>query len=199
MQSLASLVIRCCVLLALFAGVATTTGCTPLVRERTLPPSIRNVYIPMILNRTSEPAIEEDLTVALQEEFLADGRLNVTSEKNADAILRVTLQDFNTPARTLDSDDFAVNQAYDVEASIVVEENIPGHPAVGGKRRARTITTFNADPRTTTYMTEPEAKRAFYRHMARQIVLETITGDFEEETPAGLETKPAPVQIRPAL
>lgn len=198
MQSFANLVIRCCLLLVLLIGVAATTGCTPLVRERTLPPSIRNVYIPMVVNRTAEPAIEEDLTVALQEEFLADGRLNVTSEKDADAILRITLQDFSNPARGLDSDDFATSQSYDVEANILVEENIPGHPAIGGKRRVRSISTFNADQRTTTYITEPEVKRSLYRQMARQIVLETITGNFEEEASSDLETKPAPVEIKPA-
>lgn len=178
---------------------AMMTGCTPIVRERTLPPSVRNVYVPVVLNRTSEPGIEEDLTVAVQEEFLADGRLNVTNERDADAVIRITLSDFNRPARTLDADDFATTQAFDVEASVRVEENIPGHPLIGGQRRVHTITPFNADTRTTTYQTEPEARRTFYRHMARMIVQETITGAFEEENPTGLETRPAPVQVRPVF
>jgi hypothetical protein len=190
------LVIRLLVLATLVLGAA---GCSPLARGRTLPPSIRSVYVPMIINRTAEPGIDEDLTVAIQEEFLADGRLDVVRERQADATVTVIVKEWGRTSRYFDDDDYPVGQSYDVEAEVEVIENIPGHPSIGGRRGVRTVVFYNADPRTTTFDPEPRRKESAYRTLARQIVNEVLTGDYAEVSVTGEEIPTQNTVIRPAL
>lgn len=153
-------------------------GCSPIVRGRTLPPSVRAVYLPMVINRTAEPGVEEGLTRALQEELLADGRLNLVREQEADAIVRIVLTDFDRQTEEVDDDDFAANRAFDVAAQLLIEENIPGRPTIGGDRTVQTRVFYNNDPRTYTFDPEPDALNDVYMTMARQIVQEIITGEY---------------------
>ena len=165
-----------CLLLALVALV----GCVPVSRGRTLPGSIRAIHVPMALNRSAEPGLEERVTVAVQREFLADGRLSMRPEKQADAIIRIQLDEFDRPAAAFDPDDFPTTQAYSLQASITIEENIAGRPAIGGRRKLRVYMPFEADPRRSTFDPEPRTKEALYEEFARQAVLEVLTGEFEQ-------------------
>lgn len=168
-------------------------GCTPIVRDRTLPPSIRAVYVPMIVNRTAEPGLEERMTVAVEEEILADGRLDLVPKKKADATIKITLVDFETAPQRFDGDGFPTNQEYRVLAEMEIIENIPGRPTVGGKRQVRTNHGFSADTRTTGFDSEPRVKERLVRQFGKDIVLEIITGNFlEEDVPKaeGDEKKP---------
>lgn len=167
-------------------------GCRPIAREQTLPPSVRSVYVPMILNKTSEPGLEERLTVELQKEILADGRLRLVGERQADAVVKITLMEFDRQATFLDRDDFPVGQAYAVRANLAIEENIPGRPEIGGIRRVYINQGFNADPRTTTYDPEPRTKEALARSMAKALLMEIMTGDYTAYDPTALEVDDGP-------
>lgn len=162
-------------LVTLFAA-----GCTPIVRVRTLPSSIRSVHVPMVVNRSAEPGLEERLTVALQEELLADGRLNVVQRNRADAIIEVTIRDFSRLSAGFDNDDFATDRTFAVDSELSIIENVPGQPLIGEKRRLITRVGYGADPRRTQYEPEDERKVNLYRELARQIVMEVLTGEFTE-------------------
>lgn len=179
--------LRLAVLIVAVLGCLLATGCSPVVRERTLPASIRNVYVPMIVNRSSEPGIEEELTASLQQEILADGRLNLVPEKNADAIVKITVTDFDTITRGLDSDDYPTAQLYDLKASMQILENIPGRPRVGGIRKLSVTHGFGADPRSSGYEPEPRQKERLYKSFGFQTTLELITGQFQENEPVNNE------------
>lgn len=167
-------------LAVMLAGVVLLfTGCTPLARARTLPPSVRSVYVPMIVNRTAEPGIEERFTVAMQEELLADGRLMLVKEKDADAIVRVTLLQYEEEAETFDEDDFPTRRTITVDAHMIVEENIPGRPPIGVVRKIKAKTGYNADPRTTTFVGEPSVREGLASTFGRVAVQELITGEFD--------------------
>lgn len=160
------------------------SACRPVVRERTLPPSIRTVSIPMAFNRTAEIGFEERLTIAVQEEFDADGRLlQARRTRDADAIVRMFVTDWETMTYTLDSDGFPTTQEYFVRIHIHILENIPGRPMIGPARVVDEFFVFNADPRTTTFDPEPRDKEELARRMARTIVREVITGEFEDDVP----------------
>lgn len=167
------------VLLGLFAA-----GCTPISRDRTLPPSIRAVHVPMIVNRTAEPGLEERLTVAVQQELLADGRLRLVSEKESDAIVRVTLTDFSTVTTSLDPDDFATGQLYELTANLIIVENIPGRPTIGGTRKVFVTHGLNNDPRSVSYDPEPRQMEVLARNFGRSVMLEVLTGEFADILPS---------------
>ncbi|MBI1292121.1 hypothetical protein GC173_12905 [bacterium] len=153
-------------------------GCTPLVRQRTLPPSIRAVHVPMILNRTSQPGLEERLTAAVQTEVLADGRLRLVKRREADAIVMIELTDFDRVGFTFDGDEFPTTQLFRVEATLEIRENIPGTPLIGGRRRLVVEQPYDADTRSIAYNALPDSLEFFYEGFGRQVVQELLTGDY---------------------
>ncbi|HLC39994.1 MAG TPA: LptE family protein [Methylomirabilota bacterium] len=61
-------------------------GCGYSVRG-SLPPHIRTIAIPVFVNRTQEPGVENLITQGVVEAFVNNGQLKVTEPSSADAIL----------------------------------------------------------------------------------------------------------------
>jgi outer membrane lipopolysaccharide assembly protein LptE/RlpB len=73
------------------------SGCAGYRAGSTLPKSIRTVSL-SIVNKTDEPSIEVAVMKALRAELQMDGRLEVRSQNEADAVLCVTLTRFDLDA-----------------------------------------------------------------------------------------------------
>ncbi len=156
--------------------VAVVSGCARVSRERTLPPSIRSVDVPLFVNRTAEPGLEEDVTIYTQEEFLADGRLDLVRQNEADAIVNVELTGFEEQAEGFDSDDFPRQTRYTVSADVRILQNIPGQPQFGPRRKVSATRSFINDTRRITYETKNAGRELVLKELARRIVLEVLTG-----------------------
>jgi outer membrane lipopolysaccharide assembly protein LptE/RlpB len=72
--------------LALIAVAATLVGCGYSLRGN-LPDRIKTVAVPVFVNRTPEPAVENFLTQAVVRAFSTNGRLRVVKSEEADAVL----------------------------------------------------------------------------------------------------------------
>lgn len=155
-------------------------GCARVPRERTLPPSIRSVSVPMFVNRTAEPGLEEIATVATQREFLADGRLNLVRQEEADAIIRVTLTEFEAPGASFDSDDFPRMTRMVLTARVEILQNIPTEPVFGGPRVVVAREVTSSDKRRITFEPEPRARDRLAERLAREIVREVLTGRYTD-------------------
>lgn len=53
-----------------------------------VPEGAKTIAIPVFLNGTNEPYVDTDMTRAVVEEFLTDGRLSVVNLEDADLVLR---------------------------------------------------------------------------------------------------------------
>ncbi|MDA8422540.1 MAG: LptE family protein [Nitrospiraceae bacterium] len=53
-----------------------------------VPQGAKSIAIPVFINGTMEPYVDVEVTKAVVEEFLTDGRLKVVSVENADLVLR---------------------------------------------------------------------------------------------------------------
>lgn len=71
-----------------------------------LPEHIKKVVIPLTVNRTAEPGLEDILAKALIEEFMKDGRLKVVSTEEADTILHSVVVSFQTAPLSFDNRGF---------------------------------------------------------------------------------------------
>ena len=56
-----------------------------------LPPHLKTISIPVFKNTSSQPEIHRELTSAVLEAFISDGRLKVAKKGNADLIMDATL------------------------------------------------------------------------------------------------------------
>jgi len=67
-----------------------------------LPDHIKRVCIPTFENDTTRSGIEQEITTAVTEAFIADGRLSVVSEGEADAMLRGVIVKYEKGPLTFD-------------------------------------------------------------------------------------------------
>ncbi|MBM3285737.1 MAG: hypothetical protein FJY88_00055 [Candidatus Eisenbacteria bacterium] len=67
-------------LLASGCGIYSFTGSS-------LPSHIKSVSVPILMNDTHEPALANEVTDAITQRFLQDGRLKIAGESRADCIL----------------------------------------------------------------------------------------------------------------
>jgi hypothetical protein len=88
--------LRFVLLLALLA-----TSCGYSARAL-LPSHIKRVYIPTFENETTRYGIEQSVTTSVTEAFVADGRLSVVSEGEADAMLRGVIVKYEKGPLTFD-------------------------------------------------------------------------------------------------
>ncbi len=79
--------------IAAAAVLLSTTGCAYRLGSM-LPPDIKTVAIPTVLNKTTEPLIEVEVTRATIQEFQKDGSLEVAGVDEADAILRAAIVEY---------------------------------------------------------------------------------------------------------
>ena len=85
------------ILSSLFASIvilAAFTGCAGYRLGSMLPPDIKSVYVPTFVNRTTEPMIENQTTSETIRKLQEDGSLKVVGKEDADAILEVTLRNY---------------------------------------------------------------------------------------------------------
>ena len=74
------------------------TGCGYALvgRSNFLSPSVKTIYVPAFVNKTTRVELEQRVTQAVADEFVARGRLKlVTDAKEADVVLRGSMDSFN--------------------------------------------------------------------------------------------------------
>lgn len=152
-------------------------ACTHVPLARTLPEYVNSVYVPMAVNNSYEPGLEEKLTNFTIDEFLADGRLRVEEKSNADITVKISIEQFIAETLNTDADDFPMTSRLKVLADVVVFNNLDGKE-LGRFPDIEAAYIFVSDPRRTVEVTEPEAKENVLRNLASLIVLNVLTGPY---------------------
>lgn len=165
----------------LAAALLGAAACAPIPRARTLPPTIRSVYVPMFVNATSEPGLEEKATRAVQRQFLADGRLRLEQKNRADAWIECTIKGFEQRPTSYGTDDYPTFSDMRIQVDILVRENIPTTPLLGGTRQITANFTYPSDLRRSIAMQDVEALERLLEDMARLAVREVLTGEYGDE------------------
>lgn len=165
---------------ALLVALCLSSGCERVQPVRTLPSWVRGVYIPMVQNRTVEPGLEETVTRLVQEEFLADGRLEVEAKDSADVQLRAVIETWRLEYDGFD-DDIATRRELTIVAGVQLLEPYddpfdPKEPVIADLGRVATTYFYNHDQRSTYFQTEVDANEDALRQLARNIVFQTING-----------------------
>ncbi|MBN1504311.1 MAG: LptE family protein [Candidatus Eisenbacteria bacterium] len=84
-----------------------------------LPGHIKSIAIPVFKNETLEYRIEEEITNAVIEKFVADNRLRVVSEKDAASVLLGTVTGYQRRVFSYSASEEA--QEYEVTVKVAVE------------------------------------------------------------------------------
>lgn len=167
-------------LLLIAAVLAGTASCTRIQPVRTLPNWVRGIYVPMIENESFEPGLEEVATRLTQEEFLADGRLDVVAKRHADLAVVARILDYRIRIDDTDSDDIPQIEEVTVVAELTLFDPLNEELPVANLGVIEASSFYFADTRSIIYRPEPDVKRDVLAQLARQIVFRTISG-FPED------------------
>ena len=86
---------------ALLALAATLSGCGYSF-QGTLPAHVKTVAVPIFVNRTQQPAVENVITRAIVDAFATNGRLRVVRPEDADSILEGEVLQYTVGAIAVD-------------------------------------------------------------------------------------------------
>jgi len=171
-------------------GCFLNTGCHVTPRTRTLPEEIGSVYIPMFLNMSYEPGLEELATRATVESFLADGRLDLVHAGQADAIVQGIITSFEDQVTSTESDEYPMIST--MQAIVLVKLYSPRdrlHP-MNAYKPFTVRRSYVSDMRRMTQTIPEDAKRSLMEAVGDRVVLEVLTGDFEEMAPGEQTEEP---------
>ena len=91
-----------------------------------VPEGAKTIAIPVFINRTFEPYIDVEVTKAVVDEFLTDGRLKVTSLENADLILRGSITKFDLTPSTYTTDAYVAQYTVNIGVNLSIEDQRTG-------------------------------------------------------------------------
>lgn len=91
-----------------------------------LPKHVRKISIPVFGNKTREPQIERDLTRAVREEFVVDGRLKVVSQEESDAVLLGEIQSYSLVPLAFDARDRVTEYRLNLAVLVILRDVVEG-------------------------------------------------------------------------
>lgn len=141
-----------------------------------IPSHIKTIAIPVFANSTVEFGIAEDVTRALQDAFLKNGRLTTAGERQADSVLRGTVTTYRNQPFAYTQQERATQ--YEVVLvvrvtfrDLVKNRDVWKEDALTVRTTYNVVTVGNEPPRT-----ETDARTEVVNKMADQIVSRTVQG-----------------------
>lgn len=87
-----------------------------------VPEGVKSIAIPTFINGTNEPYVDVEVTKAVVDEFLADGRLQVVASETADLVLRGRVTRFTATALSYTADSHVQQYSVSIGLDVSVED-----------------------------------------------------------------------------
>ncbi len=116
----ARLPLLCLVFFALLSASSCGYHVTPV--GGIVPESVKTIAIPGFINSTNEPYVDVEVTRAVVEEFLTDGRLKVVSLEAADIVLRGRVVSFDLIPQSYTVQSYVQQYMVSMRVNVSVEE-----------------------------------------------------------------------------
>jgi outer membrane lipopolysaccharide assembly protein LptE/RlpB len=90
----------------------------------TLPSHLKTIAIPVFENKSSQPNIHRDITNAIRQSFINDGRLKVVKTHEADLVMKGVFSNYHLQAVSFTADDVAREYWVQLGGSIDVLDRV---------------------------------------------------------------------------
>jgi hypothetical protein len=87
-----------------------------------VPEHAKTIAIPAFINGTGEPYVDVEVTKAVVDEFLADGRLKVVSAETADLVLKGKVTKFEMIPSAYTADNYIQSYTVSIGVNVTVED-----------------------------------------------------------------------------
>jgi len=152
----------------MFALLASCAG-----QGRSIPVNVNNLYVSTFQNQSSESSLERILTDDVIQEFLADGRVEVVSRSEADAILVGTVTRYKNIPLVYNDQDIVQQYKVRMEISISLIDTVSRETLWTQPNIFRETTYSETQP---PVETELDAQERVSEQLARDVVTSTVDG-----------------------
>ena len=155
------------------------SGClSSLFRQKPsiLPPYIHKIAVRPFANHTQQYGLEDKLTLAIQSEFNRDGRYQITTENQADAVLIGDITRYILDPLSYDANHVPTEYLLSILTEVsfldkVKNQTLWREPDMTGELRFFTVSSGLAGN-----MSETDAQQSIWDQLSRDIVTRTIEG-----------------------
>ncbi len=110
-----------------------------------LPPHIKTLAIPVFKNETNQPELHRNLTDAVRQAFLNDGRVKIVQKKSSDLLVQGTLYYYDVRAVAFDSNDVATQYWVKIGVKIKAYDRVKNRPYLSDDLKTRWDYTVDAN------------------------------------------------------
>jgi len=160
---------------ALLAAVCAAGGCA-YTMSGVLPGHLKTLAVPVFGNNTVEFRLADDVTLAITDAFLADRRLRIVRERDADAVLRGTVVAYRNKVYGYTAQERATQYEIVLVVQVAFRDQVKNR-ILWKEDQLAVRTTYNVVPvGGELAKTETEGRREVIQKLADQIVSRTVQG-----------------------
>lgn len=159
-----------------FILALSATGCTDIALRPGLPDYMSKMAIPVFQNRTPQPDIENELTRQLQQDFLVDGRLELTDAAQANAVLQGTITRYLLEPLLLDVHNIPQQYKMRLILNLSLRDTKAGQNLWAEDAFEESTTYYVNNNLGITPENEAQARRRLMQQLSRRILSRVIEG-----------------------
>ncbi len=160
---------------ALLVAACAAGGCAYTV-SGVLPGHLKTLAVPVFGNNTVEFRLADDITLAITDAFLANQRLRIARERDADALLRGTVVAYRNQVYGYTAQERATQYEIVLVVQIAFRDQVKNR-ILWKEDQLSVRTTYNVVPvGGEAAKTETDGRREVIQKMADQIVSRTVQG-----------------------
>ncbi|MBN1595611.1 hypothetical protein JW933_06775 [candidate division FCPU426 bacterium] len=163
-------------LLCVLAVLWLATGCTDVAIRPGLPEYMSKLALPVFQNRTSQPDLENELTQQLNQDFLVDGRMELTNTDQANAILQGTIVQYLLEPLLLDVHNTPQQYKMRIILRLTLKDTKAGQNLWSEDDFEESTTYYVANTLGVLPEDEPTARRRLIKQLSQRIVSKVIEG-----------------------
>ena len=111
----------------------------------TLPEHLKTIFLPVFTNNSSQPEIHRELTSAIINAFITDGRVKVVRKGQADMVMKGNLSHYELKTVSFESNNFATGYIVVLGVDIEVIDQVKNEPYLKQNLRTEWNYTASAD------------------------------------------------------
>jgi len=161
-------------LLGLAATILLWSACSYSPNPALFPAHLKTIAVPVFQNRTSQPALEDEVTTAVVNRFIRDSKLRVVAEDQADLVITGAVAGYKNAVFGFNAQEKAQEYQVAVTVVVTVRDRIKNRELWKDDGLVRTANYFVTAPAGQEPQTEAQGRASAVDKLADAILNRTV-------------------------
>ena len=162
------------VVLRLIAGLIVLAGCSYSPNPALFPQHLKTIAVPVLQNRTTQPALEQEVTAAIINRFIRDSKLRVVNEDQADLLVSGAVVSYRNAVFGFNAREQAQEYQVAVTVSLTAKDRVKNRELWKDDALVRTANYFVVETNGQPPQTENEGRASAVDKLSEAILNRTV-------------------------